>query len=124
MDRKVILLCAAAIPLGLGGGYAWSALTARPPRIASPPKATFADIPESPEEFPEVQDREWTARADDKSASVATGSAPAERSVYYSGCNEVRAAGKAPLQSGDPGYRVEMDGDSDGIACEPIRSSR
>lgn len=71
MDRKVILLCAAAIPLGLGGGYAWSALTARPPRIASPPKATFADIPESPEELPEVQDREWTARADDNEAAAA-----------------------------------------------------
>jgi hypothetical protein len=124
MDRKVIILCAAAIPLGLAGGYAWSALTAPPQRTAAPPKARIADIPESPEELPEVQDQEWTARADDKSTSVATGSAPTERSVYYSGCNEVRAAGKAPLHSGDPGYRVEMDGDSDGIACEPIRSSR
>jgi hypothetical protein len=44
-----------------------------------------------------------------------------EQSVYYSGCNEVRAAGKAPLYAGQPGYRPEMDGDSDGIACEPYR---
>ena len=124
MDRKVILLCAAAIPLGLAGGYAWSAMTAPAPRVDSPPKATFADIPVSPEELPEVPDREWTARADDKSTSVATGSALAEQGVHYSGCNEVRAAGKAPLHSGDPGYRVEMDGDGDGLACEPIRSSR
>lgn len=42
-----------------------------------------------------------------------------EQSVYYSGCDEVRAAGKAPLYSGDPGYREGMDGDSDGVACEP-----
>ena len=42
-----------------------------------------------------------------------------ERSIYYSGCNEVRAQGKAPLYRGDPGYRDGMDGDSDGIACEP-----
>jgi len=42
-----------------------------------------------------------------------------EQSVYYSGCNEVRAAGKAPLLAGQPGYREGMDGDSDGIACEP-----
>ena len=42
-------------------------------------------------------------------------------SVYYSGCNEVRAAGLAPLYRGDPGYRPEMDGDADGIACEPHR---
>lgn len=44
-----------------------------------------------------------------------------EQSVYYSGCNEVRAAGKAPLLAGQPGYRPDMDGDADGIACEPVR---
>jgi hypothetical protein len=41
--------------------------------------------------------------------------------VHYSGCNEVRAAGLAPLYRGEPGYRPEMDGDDDGIACEPHR---
>ena len=45
-----------------------------------------------------------------------------ENSVSYSGCNEVRAAGKAPIYAGQPGYREEMDGDRDGIACEPVRS--
>jgi Excalibur calcium-binding domain len=44
-----------------------------------------------------------------------------ERSVYYAGCNEVRALGKDPLYRGDPGYREGMDGDNDGIACEPYR---
>jgi hypothetical protein len=42
-----------------------------------------------------------------------------ESSVYYAGCNEVRDLGKAPLYAGQPGYRIEMDGDGDGIACEP-----
>ena len=42
-----------------------------------------------------------------------------EQSVHYSGCNEVRAAGKAPLHRGDPGYGDHMDGDGDGVACEP-----
>ena len=42
-----------------------------------------------------------------------------EQSLTYSGCNEVRAAGKAPIRAGEPGYRSEMDGDGDGIACEP-----
>jgi Excalibur calcium-binding domain len=37
-----------------------------------------------------------------------------ERSVYYEGCNEVRAAGKAPLYRGNPGYGEHMDGDGDG----------
>ena len=41
-----------------------------------------------------------------------------EQSVSYAGCNEVRAAGKAPLLAGQPGYREDMDGDGDGIACE------
>lgn len=44
-----------------------------------------------------------------------------EQSVYYSGCDEVREAGKAPLYAGQPGYRAGMDGDGDAIACEPHR---
>lgn len=49
---------------------------------------------------------------------------PAERATVegsrtYSGCNEVRALGKDPIRAGEPGYREEMDGDGDGIACEP-----
>lgn len=44
-----------------------------------------------------------------------------EASVHYPGCNAVRAAGAAPLHRGQPGYREEMDGDGDGIACEPHR---
>lgn len=42
--------------------------------------------------------------------------------AYYPGCNAARAAGVAPLLRGEPGYRPEMDGDDDGIACEPHRS--
>jgi len=45
-------------------------------------------------------------------------------SVYFPGCNAVRAAGLAPLYRGQPGYRSEMDGDDDGIACEPHRHRR
>jgi hypothetical protein len=37
---------------------------------------------------------------------------------YYADCAAVRAAGKAPLQRGEPGYRSGLDGDADGIACE------
>jgi hypothetical protein len=44
-----------------------------------------------------------------------------ERSRYFSGCAEARAAGAAPIYRGQPGYREAMDGDSDGIACEPYR---
>jgi hypothetical protein len=40
---------------------------------------------------------------------------------FWGGCNDARAAGTAPIYRGEPGYRPEMDGDSDGIACEPHR---
>lgn len=39
----------------------------------------------------------------------------------WSGCNEARSAGTAPIYLGEPGYREGMDGDGDGIACEPYR---
>jgi hypothetical protein len=57
-------------------------------------------------------------------APIVEAQAPVPASVYYSGCNEVRAAGAAPLLIGEPGYRPEMDGDDDGIACEPYRGRR
>lgn len=44
-----------------------------------------------------------------------------EASVYYSGCDEARSRGVGPIYSGQPGYREGMDGDGDGIACEPYR---
>jgi hypothetical protein len=38
---------------------------------------------------------------------------------YWSGCDDARGAGTAPIYRLEPGYRPEMDGDDDGIACEP-----
>lgn len=42
----------------------------------------------------------------------------APTSVYYANCAAARAAGAAPLRAGQPGYREQMDGDRDGVACE------
>ncbi|MFD9906129.1 excalibur calcium-binding domain-containing protein [Streptomyces sp. NPDC059063] len=39
-------------------------------------------------------------------------------SAYYPNCTAVRAAGKAPLHSGEPGYSRSLDRDGDGIACD------
>jgi hypothetical protein len=36
----------------------------------------------------------------------------------YANCTAVRAAGKAPLYRGQPGYASHLDLDNDGIACE------
>jgi hypothetical protein len=41
-----------------------------------------------------------------------------EPDVYYRSCAEVRAAGKAPIRRGQPGYRTGLDRDNDGIACD------
>lgn len=38
--------------------------------------------------------------------------------VYYENCAEAKAAGVAPLRDGEPGYRMEMNRDDDGVACE------
>ncbi|MGE7199427.1 excalibur calcium-binding domain-containing protein [Brevundimonas naejangsanensis] len=40
---------------------------------------------------------------------------------HYSGCNAVRAAGRKDIPRWDPSYRSWMDGDGDGLACEPPR---
>lgn len=38
--------------------------------------------------------------------------------ALYSSCDDVRAAGAAPIRRGDPGYSGRLDRDGDGIACE------
>ncbi|MGV8849888.1 MAG: excalibur calcium-binding domain-containing protein [Propionibacteriaceae bacterium] len=39
-------------------------------------------------------------------------------SVYYENCEAVWKAGAAPLRVGQPGYRIELDIDHNGVACE------
>ena len=58
--------------------------------------------------------------ADAASPAYACGPAtPPPTSVYYANCDAVRAAGKAPLRAGQPGYETpRLDRDGDGIACE------
>jgi len=47
-----------------------------------------------------------------------TASASISSTVVYQNCAEVRAAGKAPLHRGDPGYSPALDKNGDGIACD------
>ncbi|MFD1951948.1 excalibur calcium-binding domain-containing protein [Sphingomonas arantia] len=53
-------------------------------------------------------------------ASVTVRQRPPQPGDHWAGCNGPRAAGTAPLYRGEPGYREGLDGDRDGIACEPI----
>jgi len=118
---RAMLILGLAIMLGLAGGYAWSGIGPSP-ATPKPPKARFMALPASPEEEPAALDQQWTDRASDgPEPATAEVAGAADGTVYYPGCNAVRAAGKAPLHSGEPGYRIGMDGDADGIACEPIR---
>jgi hypothetical protein len=41
-----------------------------------------------------------------------------EAAVVFQNCAEARAAGKAPLHRGDPGYSEKLDKNGDGVACE------
>jgi len=60
-------------------------------------------------------------RATSLSRSRAAAEAPqptADVSPYRS-CRAARAAGAAPMYRGAPGYNPNLDGDHDGVACEP-----
>ena len=39
----------------------------------------------------------------------------------FTNCAAARAAGVAPMRRGDGAYNPNLDGDGDGISCEPIR---
>lgn len=43
--------------------------------------------------------------------------------VRFENCDQVRAAGKAPLRSDQPGYRVGLDRNRNGIACENVENT-
>jgi hypothetical protein len=68
-----------------------------PPAAAYPPRA--APMPQQSEPEP--------------STTQDSGGA-----VYYKNCTAARAAGAAPIQRGEPGYRPALDRDNDGTACE------
>lgn len=50
--------------------------------------------------------------------AVPAPAAPAAPSAYFGSCADAKAAGAAPLYSGQPGYRAALDRDRDGVACE------
>jgi micrococcal nuclease len=61
--------------------------------------------------------KQKTAAAKRKTVTTAP-PAHAGGSTYYKNCSAARAAGAAPLHTGDPGYSSKLDRDHDGIACE------
>lgn len=55
---------------------------------------------------------------DGKAAPPAQQPVPVAAEVSYRNCTEVRAAGKAPIYPGQPGFQPKFDRDNDGIGCE------
>jgi hypothetical protein len=49
---------------------------------------------------------------------------PALADPPYEDCNQARADGRSSIPYTDPAYRPELDFDGDGLACEPVKSSR
>lgn len=75
------------------------------------PFAVIGGLVFAPYLFPEkIEPMLSRGRAQDRSGEA-----------YYPNCAAARAAGVAPISIGDPGYRAALDGDDDGIACEPYR---
>ncbi|MFA6114882.1 MAG: excalibur calcium-binding domain-containing protein [Sphingomonas sp.] len=105
MDRGFLIGTALASALTFGGVLFLTAPAASTgPSAAAAPSVPLADLP-APAPDPAMEDAADAPTSD----------------VYYANCDAARAAGVAPIYRGRPGYREEMDGDSDGIACEPYR---
>ena len=49
--------------------------------------------------------------------------ADAASRLYFYNCSEAHAAGYFSIPAGSPGYRVPLDADLDGLACEPLPQS-
>lgn len=45
------------------------------------------------------------------------------KKVYFENCSAVRAAGAAPIRTGQPGYGAHLDRDGDGVGCESRSAS-
>jgi hypothetical protein len=60
-------------------------------------------------------------RAPRNTAQVAYIERTQQPGSHFRSCREARAAGAAPMYRGQPGYSPALDGDGDGIACEPYR---
>jgi colicin import membrane protein len=65
-----------------------------------------------------VQKSTTKAPAPPKTTTKAPPAPDTGGSAYYANCDAVRAAGKAPIRVGQPGYSRKLDRDGDGVACE------
>lgn len=121
--RHAILILGGALVVGITGGLLLPHGDAAPVRMAAgkdwTPRNTIT--PErivSAEEVDRQQPSTGFAKPTGQDAAPV---APAAIAGAYRTCREAWAAGAAPIYRGQPSYSPHMDGDGDGIACEPYR---
>lgn len=83
------------VPMGLWGQPCGGKDTTETPTPPPPPPAPKPTTPPKP-----------------------TTTTPKPTPVFYATCEDARRAGAAPIYWGQPGYRVELDQNRNGIACE------
>lgn len=87
----------------------------RPPQPV-PPQPT---LPQPTRTKPKPKPKPAPAKpATSSPPATTTTTEPAAPPVLYANCDEVRAAGAAPIRRGQPGYSPSLDRDGDGVACE------
>lgn len=59
-----------------------------------------------------------TTATKSKTTSAATTGVQTSASAYYKNCAQASKSGAAPITSGQPGYRTELDLNHNGVACE------
>jgi outer membrane biosynthesis protein TonB len=94
------------------------------PRTTSPTTAPTQAPTETPTQTPSSSPSESDSRTPTPSSTPEPTTEPStapvstSEAVAYKNCAEVRAAGKAPLRRGEPGFTDELDRNGDGIACD------
>lgn len=78
-----------------------------------------ANVPEGGRGYSEAQSRPQARRLAERAPTVPDATS---YGLQYRSCREARAAGAAPMYRGQSGYSAALDGDGDGIACEPYRA--
>ena len=90
---------------------------ATPSTAPTTPPATSASTMPGAHESTASSTKATTATTTKKATTTASASA-SKTSVYYKDCEAAWEAGAAPIPKNQPGYRIELDSDQNGVACE------
>jgi len=115
--QAVTLLAAPTAPPTTTGTPPPAETTNPPAETTNPPPAETTTPPSAETTTPPPAEVLAPTPESTESATE-TPAAQADSGVYYANCAAARAAGAAPLNRGEPGYRAGLDRDHDGIACE------